>query len=72
MRRGIQIIAREIKENVKSGIPYHLIFAPVKGLEDKEKLEAHLKERFELWANTWIIPLADEIIAKVEPVERIK
>lgn len=67
MRRGIKTIALELKERASSGVPYELHFAPTGSLSKDEiaMLEKHLKEHFISFMNTWIIPLADELLKKV-------
>ncbi len=65
MRQGVKTLAREIITHAKSGQPYSLHFIPIHLSQgDRVKLEAYLKDKFELWANTWIIPYAEEILNK--------
>ncbi len=65
MVKGIYTLAKEIKENAIDGQPYDLTFAPTGNLlfEERELLQKYLKARFKLWAESWIIPLADEILS---------
>lgn len=58
-----QRLIDELREHVRHAVPFDLVFKPTARLTDSEKarLEASLKEAFELWADTWVYPWIDRI-----------
>jgi hypothetical protein len=60
--------ASELLGYVERGPSLDLTFAFLDGIEiggkDRIKLEAHLRERYRLWATTWPLPLLRDLLAQ--------
>jgi hypothetical protein len=63
-RRNQATIARSILDNLANASIHSCTFADFIPINKREQAEAYFKNRFELWANTWVAPLCREIIAK--------
>ena len=63
---SIPKLSKEILDNVKNAVPWDLTFAPTANLNKEQiaELQKHLKYHFEIWANTWIVPQTEAILAK--------
>jgi len=69
-REGIKTLASELLYSAENGEPYSLVSyydaeEPLTRTQ-KARLEAKLKESFELWRDTWIVPRVKQILAKYE------
>lgn len=67
MREGKLAIVRRMREHVKNAVPYHCTFIHDIPSEVKESVEAQLKEAFERWARSWILPELDALEEKLTP-----
>ncbi|KKN57567.1 hypothetical protein LCGC14_0561130 [marine sediment metagenome] len=63
MNRGRVKIIRELEGNRATCRVFSLTFAPLPQ-EYKRELESHLQHRWELWWDTWVAPLLDELKKK--------
>lgn len=66
-RKSSANLAKEALDNLRHAVPFSLTFIEGVRVEDRQHIEAQLKEKFELWANTWIAPDLRSIIAKGKP-----
>jgi len=49
----------DLKQSITYAVPYSLTFAPHRDrltVEQRLELEQYLKENFQLWANSWVLP----------------
>ena len=61
-KRAKQLVS-EIRKSTRNAVPFDLTFAPCGNMRDEErtKLQEALKEKFMIWANTWIFPQLSEL-----------
>lgn len=65
-KKSPKTIASDILSSLETACPYGLTFVDGIPEKNKAKVEAELKKRFELWANSWIAPKCRRIIAKAK------
>lgn len=66
MREGPATIVRRLLDHVKRGQPWSCTFIHEIPKEQEKVVEAQLKEKFEIWANSWIIPDLKILLGKFE------
>lgn len=61
-RRPNRNIIKDFRTAIRNAVPFCLLGAPTANMSRKEQvvLENYLKEKFHLWADSWITPLIDE------------
>jgi hypothetical protein len=65
-REGPRTILRRVLDHVRRGQPWSCNRIDQISLENRPKVEAQLKESFELWANSWIIPELEHLLEKFD------
>ncbi len=55
------MLTNDIRHSVRNAVPWSLSPDTRLPPEEKARLEAQLRQRFELWADTWVLSRLDEI-----------
>lgn len=60
-------LAAELLRELENGEPYSTVFVEGIPQEQRARVQAALKRKFEIWANSWIAPHLRAIITKYNP-----
>jgi hypothetical protein len=65
-REGPRTILRRVLDHVRRGEPWSC--SNIEGIAEKDRhaVEARLKEKFELWADSWVIPELEHLLGKFD------
>lgn len=65
-KNGIGTIIDEIRAKKRNCSVCSMTFAPLPNAEARKVMEAYMQEHFDLWWDSWVAPLLDEIEKKIK------
>lgn len=65
-REGPATVIRRVLDHVRRATPYSCWSLDEIPREVKAEVEEKLKERFELWANSWVVPELENLLKKLD------